>query len=188
MAPENAKQPYAIKKNTKRQAWEFGAGSDMEKEMLRTGRIVAHPDGTFEVFTLETTGDKGETARAGDYFKVDDRGVPCPNGREYFLDNHQHLEGDWYLQAARPLRIWRLGDPACEELSFLLDTGRLSIRPENPEHCFSASLWGTVETAPADAVIVFYSVERDTEGKISSVTFNFVDAGYFSTHYRIIPS
>ena len=180
--------PYAIKTVTKMRAWELGTGSGMEKEMILCGKIIAHPDGTYELFSLEATEGKGQIARAGDFFKVDDQGCPCPNERGFFLENHRHLEDDWYIQDARPLKIWRLGDPECEELRFLLDSGILSVRPENKKRCFSALLWNTTETAPADAVIIFYKVERDPDGKISDVNFNFVDAGYFSSHYRVIPS
>ena len=179
---------FAIKTSTQVQAWELGTGSKKEKEMLRDGKIIAHSDGTFEVFTKEAMRNKGQIAKAGDYFKVDERGFPCPNKREYFLQNHQHLEGNRFIQTARPLKIWHLGDPECEELHFLLNNGLISIHPEDKEHCFSAPLWGTKETAAADAVIIFYSVENDSEGKICAVDFNFVDAEYFSTHYRIITS
>ena len=179
---------FAIKTATRVQAWELGAGSDMEKEMLRNGKIIAHADGTYEIFSKEATGDKGQIARGGDYFKVDERGFPCPNQREFFLQNHQHLEDDWFVQTARPLKIWRLGDPECRELRFLLDKGLLSIHPEDPEHCFISSQWGTTETAAADAVIVFYRVEADSKGEISETDFNFVDAEYFSTHYQILPT
>jgi hypothetical protein len=45
-----------------------------------------------------------------------------------------------------------------------------------------------METAPDNAVIVFYAVNRDEDGNIGSVTFNFVDADYFKDHYKIIDS
>ena len=115
----------AVKTVTRVQAWELGAGSGMEAEMIRRGKIVAHPDGAYEIFTLETKDGKGQMAKAGDYFKVDERGFLHPNRRAFFLSNHQRLEDDWYLQAARPLKIWRLGDPECEEIRFLLDKGLL---------------------------------------------------------------
>ena len=179
---------YAIKTATRIQAWELGAGSDMEEEMLRRKKIIKHPDGAYELFSLEATEGKGQIARLGDFFKVDDRGFPCPNERSFFLQNHQHLEDDWYLQTAHPLKIWRLGDPECEEIHFLQDNGSLQICPENPQRCFSAFLWGTTETAPADAIIIFYDVVQNPEGNITSVDFNFVDSGYFDTHYQVLPS
>ena len=177
---------FAVKTAVQVQAWELGAGSGMEKEMIRRGKIVPHPDGTFELFSQETTEGKGQSAMPGDYFKVDDRGCLHPNKRAFFLQNHRHIEGDWYLQSARPLKIWRLGDPECEELRFLLDRGLLSIHPEDKKRCFSAQLWDTTETAPADAVIIFYQIDKDPEGRISAVDFNFVESGYFSSNYKVL--
>ena len=178
---------YAIKESNRLQAWELGAGSAMEQEMIRRGKIVAHPDGTYEIFSQEATGNCGQIAKAGDFFKVDETGFPYPNEREYFLQNHQPLENDWYLQEIRPLKIWRKDDPECEEIRFLLDRKILFIHPENPQQYFSAFLWGTEETAPSDAVIVFFHVERNPEGNISDIEFNFVVRDYFDTHYRELP-
>ena len=177
---------FAVKTAVRVRAWELGAGSGMEKEMIRCEKIVAHPDGTFELFSQETTEGKGQTAMPGDYFKVDDRGCLHPNKRAFFLQNHRHIEGDWYLQSARPLKIWRLGDPDCEEIRFLLDRSLLRVHPDHPRRYFSASLWETEETAASDAVIVFFGVDRDPEGQIAGINFNFVDREYFNTHYRVI--
>lgn len=177
---------YAVKIITRIQAWELGAGSDMEKEMIRCGKIVAHPGGSYELFSREAPEGKGQMAKAGDFLKVDEKGYPRPQERSSFLQEHQHLEGDWYQQEARPRKIWRLGDPDCEEIRFLLDRGLLRIRPDDPRRCFSAFLWETEETAASDAVIVFFGVDRDPEGRIAGINFNFVDKEYFNTHYRVI--
>ncbi len=72
---------FAVKTVTQVRAWELGAGSEAEKEMLRCGKIIAHPDGIYELFTEESTEGKGQMAKAGDYFKVDNRGFSCPNER-----------------------------------------------------------------------------------------------------------
>ncbi len=185
--PADKKHPtYAIKINTKRQAWEFGAGSDMEQKMISSDRIHEHPDGIYEVFTKEASEGKGQMAKTGDYFKVDEENYPSPCERKWFQENHQHIEDDWYLQTAKPLKIWRKDDGESEEITFLTGNGLLKIDPEDPDHYFSAMLWGTMETAHSDAVIVFYDVNRDENGKIVSINFNFVDAGYFKSNYRII--
>ena len=131
---------------------------------------------------------EGEMARAGDFFKVDDRGFPYPNGRVFFLQNHEHLREDWYLQKTKPLKIWQKDDPDCEELRFLLDRGLLSLHPETPERYYSAFVWGTQETAPSDAVLAFYHVERDPEGTITGIEFNFIVRDYFEKYYRVLPS
>jgi len=177
---------YAVKKVTKRQAWELGAGSDMEKELILRGKILELSDGRYEVFSLESTEGKGEIAFAGDFFTVDSRGFPSPSKRSWFLDNHKHLEGDWYIQDAKPLMIWCKEDPETEEMRYIIDSGKLHINTDDTGRCFSAELWGSTETAPSDAVIVFYEVARDEEGQITDVDFNFVDREYFENNYRVI--
>ena len=179
---------FAVKTDTRVRAWELGAGSAMEQEMIRCGKIAVLPGGAYELFSQEAPQGKGQVAKAGDFFKVDDKGFPYPNEREYFLKNHEHLEGDWYLQAARPLKIWRREDPECPELRFLLDRGILAFHPEDPKRFFTAHMWDTEETAPGDAVIVFYHVEKDPEGNVTGVNFNFVVKDYFEKYYRVVPS
>lgn len=188
MPQDKNNSSYAIKQNTRRQAWEFGAGSDMEQQMIHSGRIIAHPDGTYEVFSKEATEGKGQMANTGDYFKVDSTGYPSPCERDWFIKNHEHLEDDWYQQIAEPLMIWRKEYPETEEIRFLIDNGALHINIDEPGKYFSALLWGTMETAPSDAVIVFYAVNRDEEEKITSIRFNFVDAEYFKANYKEIYS
>ena len=178
---------YVRKKNVRVQAWELGTGSETEQRMIRTRKMIRHPDGTYEVFSQECRNGKGQIANTGDYFKVDETDSPYPNERAYFLSSHRHLEGDWYLQLAPVMKAWRKGDPMCEEIRYLLDKDKLSLHPENPRHYFSAFLWGTEETAPEDAVVVFYSVGRDAEGEISDINFNFVVKDYFDANYEVVP-
>ncbi|MBR4344055.1 MAG: hypothetical protein IKP88_15380 [Lachnospiraceae bacterium] len=177
---------YAIKENIKCQAWELGIGSEMEKQMVQCGKIRILSNGEYELFSLEATEGKGQIAKAGDFFKVEYRGWPQPCERNWFLKNHKHIEDDWYEQVAKPLKIWRKDDPKSEEIRYLLDNGMLHISPEDPDKYFSASLWGTEETAASDATVVFYSVKKDENENITAVEFNFVDAEYFSKYYRII--
>ena len=188
MSSGEIKSLYAIKENTKRQSWEFGMGSDMEKQLILSGKLIAHPDGSYEVFTKEATEGKGQMAHIGDFFKVDEFGFPSPCERDWFKKNHTHIEGDWYLQTAKPLQIWRKGDPETEEYRFLVESGALNINTEDPRKYFSAFLWGTMETAPDNATIVFYAVNRDEDEGITSIRFNFVDADYFKSNYKILDS
>ena len=179
---------YAVKISKRVRAWELGAGSDMEREMIRQGKIALRPGGLYELFSQEAPEGKGQVAQAGDFFKVDDKGFPYPNAREFFLREHRRLEGDWYEQAAKPMKIWRKGDPECGEIRFLLDRGLLRFHPEDPEHYFSAFLWDTEERAPEDAVVMFFAVERDEGGNITGVNFNFIVRDYFEKFYREVPS
>ncbi len=179
---------YAVKESSRIRAWELGAGSGMEQEMIRCGRIVSRPGGIYEIFSREATGKTGQIAAAGDFFKVDDYGFPHPWRRAAFLQQHQPLDGDWYQEAARQVKIWRLSDPVCEEIRFLLDRGILRVDPDQPHRCFSALIWGTEETAASDAVVVIFDADRDPEGRVTGVNFNFVEIGYFNKHYRVIES
>ena len=177
-----------MQRRTRIQAWELGAGSVMEQEMIRCRKIVSRPGGIYEIFSREATGKTGQIASAGDFFKVDNYGFPHPWRKAAFLQQHQFLEGDWYQEAARRVKIWRLSDPVCEEIRFLLNRGILRIDPDNPDRCFTALIWGTEETAASDAVVVIFDTDRGAEGCITGVNFNFVEIGYFNKHYRVIES
>ena len=179
---------YAVKESSRIQAWELGAGSVTEQEMIRCRKIVPRPGGIYEIFSREATGKTGQIASAGDFFKVDNYGFPHPWRKAAFLQQHQFLEGDWYQEAARRVKIWRLSDPVCEEIRFLLNRGILRIDPDNPDRCFTALIWGTEETAASDAVVVIFDTARGAEGCITGVNFNFVEIGYFNKHYRVIES
>ena len=179
---------YAVKDASRVQAWELSSGSAMEQEMIRRGKIVARPGGIYEVFSREAAGKSGQIAASGDFFKVDEDGFPHPWRRAAFLQQHRSLEGDWYQEAARQVLIWRLGEPVCEEIRFLLGPGILRFDPDDPGQGFTAFIWGTEETASSDAVIVIFDTDRDAEGRVTGVNFNFVEIGYFNNHYRVIES
>lgn len=158
----------------------------MEQKMIEEGQIIKRNDWQFELFSQEATGSSGEIAQADNFFKVDDTGRPYPNKKDRFERTHRPIEGDWYEQLSVQVPIWTAGDPECEELRFLLSTGCLQIHPENDMSYFSAKLWGTEETAPRDAVVVFYSVERDDCGTIQSIDFNFVVKDVFDKTYELL--
>ena len=50
---------YAIKRNTRCQAWELGKGTEMEQSMINHGKICVHPNGMYEILSLEAHGEKG---------------------------------------------------------------------------------------------------------------------------------
>lgn len=177
---------WAKKKTSRIQAWQLGKDTPMERKMIEEGRIIKRDDGRYELFSQEATGPVGQIASAGDYFKVDPPDCPYPNEKGMFERKHRHLEGDWYEQITEPVQIWTVDDPECEEIEYLLASGQLHIHPDDPEHYFSAKLWGTEETAARDAVVVFYEIERDDEGAIERVDFNFVERGYFEKNYSVI--
>lgn len=167
-------------------AWQLGAGSEVEQRLLQEGKLVFHAPDRYEVFSQEATGKVGETAVAGDYIKIDSSGYPYPNNKDFFEANHTQLAGDEYIQVPNQLSVWFLGDPEENVICFLLHNRGLRIDPQNDEACFSAPLWGTTLVAKSDAAIVIYSITRDDSGNISDVDFNFVSRDEFDLTYQIV--
>ena len=178
---------WARKKISHTQAWQLGMNTPMEQRMIHKGKIILRADGRYELFSQETTGEVGQIACAGDYFKVDPLGYPYPNAKGMFERNHRHIKGDWYEQSIEPVQIWTADDPECEEIRFLVESGQLCIHVDDPERYFSAKLWETEETAARDAVIVLYGIERAPSNDISRIDFNFVERGYFERTYEVLP-
>lgn len=170
-------------------AYPLGAGHPMEALLIEEGAIRLLPDGSYALFSQETVNGQGQIARAGDYFKVDTiegRHYPYPNSREFFLDNHIHLSGDEYEQINKPLLIWQVGDAMTEEITWLVDTGRLTLKPQDPDHYFNAFLWGADLSAASDATLLFFRVDRDENGAITDIDFNFVAKQEFEDCYVIM--
>lgn len=177
----------AMKKAGKNvRAYRLGEGTPMERKMLAEGKIRVKNGGVYELFSQEAKGGTGEMAVPGDYFKVDSSGFPYPNKKDWFEENHKHIDGDEYMQFPKPVDIWEASMPVCEEIQYLLAAERLKINEEDTKNYFSAFLWGTHLTAARDAVIVLYSVDRDEDGKINDVDFNFVARDEFEKTYTII--
>lgn len=181
---------YAVKSKKKIvKAYPLGAGHPMEAALIAEGAIRLRPDGTYELFSQEAANGCGQIARPGDYFKVDTidgRHFPYPNSREFFLENHTHLEGDTYEQANKPLMVWQAADAPTPELRWLVETGRLTLKPQEPDRYFNAFLWGADLSAAADATLVFYSVDRDENGAITDISFNFVAKPEFDASYVMV--
>jgi hypothetical protein len=182
---------YAVKSQKKIvTAYPLGARHPMELELIREGAIRLRDDGSYELFSQESLSGSGQIAYAGDYFKVDTvngRHYPYPNSREFFLENHIHLQGDEYEQKAKPLMIWQYGDEKSDALVWLLEQGRLTLREEDAAHYFNAFLWGADLSAARDATLIFYSVDRDDRGVITDISFNFVAKPQFDESYVILP-
>lgn len=181
---------YAVKSKKKIvKAYPLGAGHPMEALLIEEGAIQRLPDGSYALFSQEAVNGQGQLAQAGDFFKVDTidgHHYPYPNSREYFLDNHIHLGGDEYEQINKPLLIWQRGDALFEEVRWLVDTGRLTLKPQDPAHFFNAFLWGADLSAADDATMVFYGVDRDENGCITDINFNFVARPEFEASYTIL--
>lgn len=181
---------YAVKSKKKIvKAYPLGAGHPMEAMLIAEGAIRRRDDGSYELFSQEAVNGSGQIAYPGDYFKVDTvegRHYPYPNSREYFLENHVHLQGDEYEQKAKPLMIWQYGDEMPDALLWLLENKRLTLKEEDPQNYFNAFLWGSDLSAARDATLIFYSVDRDAADAITDVSFNFVAKPEFESSYVIL--
>lgn len=164
-------------------AYRLGDETETELRLIESGLIRVNKDGNYELFSLEAVNGSGEIAQKGDYFKVSSDGHPYPNTRTFFEENHRFLKDDCYEQLPKPLDIWTAEDEICPEIRFLQGHKGLVIDSESTEKHFSAPLWGTVLSAAADAVIVFYSITRNADGNITDADFNFVAREEFDRTY-----
>lgn len=163
-------------------AWCLGEDSPMERQLTAQGKIRREGD-HYRVMSQENS-TEGQIVPAGDYIKVDSTGAPYPNSREFFLQNHTHIEGDLYSQSQPVLKAWCRREEMCPEVEYLLGSGRLRIDPEHPDRYFSAFLWGAELHAAGDAVIIFD--HRETPEELSSMGFRFITREEFGLTYKIV--
>ena len=180
---------YAIKNRGKPvRAYELGAGTEMERFLIEEGAIRREPGGSYRLFSQEAVNGEGQIAQKGDYFKVDTvdgRHYPYPNKRDWFLENHTPLGEDLYEQCVSPMPIWTKDDPSCDVIDCLLASGRLRLNPQDSERYYNAQLWGSPLCAAEDAVIVFHKLERNEDGTIRQLSFNFVERKIFERDYTV---
>lgn len=74
----------------------------------------------------------------------------------------------------KPIYIWQASDSGCEEIDYLINNGKLTIKEDDDQHYFNAFLWGADLSAARDATVIFYSIDRDEVGKITDISFNFI--------------
>ena len=172
--------------NTQVTAFELGINSRLELLLLNEGKIKELPSGQYEIFSRESKNGAGEIASSGDFVKLDGDGYPYPNEREYFLSRHVLISKNKYKQIPQKLKAWRLGEPPCPEIEYLLRTGCLIIDPASFEKYYTATLWGTELSADKDAIIVFHDICCNADGGIEKISFCFVAKGEFVRTYRIV--
>ena len=172
-----------VKKKTGNQveAYRLGDHSDKEQEMIKRGLIRLREDGTYEIFSQEAVNGIGECARAGDYFKIDNAGFPYPNSRDFFENDHRKIGKNLYEQIPKELLAWSREEGETEEIRFLKEHKGLNLTG----HHMEAPLWGTILSAGFDALIIYYSIQRDEEGKIVDIDFNFLDRIEFERTYDV---
>lgn len=156
------------------------------ERLVKEGRIRQYRDGRWEIFSREAVNGKGEIANPGDYIKVDSDGYPYPNSVEYFEKHHRHLGGNEYEQIPDAVDAWDVQEDMCPEIKFLMEQKGLVIHEDSEDKYFEAPLWGSTLSAARDAVIIFYSIQRDKDGKITDVDFNFIARTEFNETYEAL--
>lgn len=178
------------KAGTHIKAFRLGESHPVLDRLFLEGKVIRHENGKYEIFSQEAISGKGQMAAEGDYVKIDSAGYPYPNEKEYFEKNHRVLQGldHEYEQICPPLLAWLATEHVNPEVLFLIKHKNLVLNPDKPEAFFTAPLWGTVETADSNAVLVFYSISRSAEGDVVDADFNFVCREEFEKTYDIICS
>ena len=167
-------------------AYKLNTECDALDRLIQEGKLKRSKDGMFEVFSREVMNGKGELVCAEDYIKIDNGGYPYPNKAKFFEENHKHIEGNRYVQIPKPLDAWFVSEGMCPEIQFLIEQKGLMICESVPEKYFEAPLWGTILSAPRDAVVIFYELKRDSDGTILDADFNFVVKEEFEKTYDIV--
>lgn len=169
-------------------AYELGKETVMEKKLIEEEKIVKKTDEVYEIFSQEAINGQGEIAKKGDFFKLDSPEWPYPNSREFFLENHQLIneEKNEYIQKVKPVQYYIAEDGMTEELEFLVEKKGLVIDKKSYNRYYTAFLWGSNLSAAKDAVLVFYNIDRNKEGKIEDIEFNFVERDEFDKTYEKI--
>ena len=171
----------------------LGDGSLLEKSYIKKGMIMPTGSNRYEIFTKETK-EHGEEAMAGDYVKIGCEGEIYPNKREYFLKNHKKVEsepsGELFEQKESIVWVafWEdfevLTEKLPEELKFLIERKGLKVNTGNEESYYEADIWGTHCYAKKDAALVIHRMERNDEGILTGVGFQFVEKGIFENSYE----
>lgn len=167
-------------------AYCLGEQSEVEKKLIREGKIIFHDNGEYELFSQEAVNGTGEKALKGDYFKLDSNGYPYPNDRSFFRKNHIQLNQDEYEQIPKTVMAWTKNEELSPEIEFLIKEKNLVIDKKSKNKYFNAPLWGSMLSAAEDAVILIYSVDRDANDKIIDIDFNFVARDEFNRDYVIL--
>ena len=174
-----------------RKAYELGTTNSFLTQLLLERKIVPISGGKqYEIFSREAvSGDSkhGQIAEKGDWVKLDSSGYPYPNKKEEFEKNHRYIAEDTYEEIPKELNAWNAKEPMCEEIAFLMREKGLVLDAEHPERYYTAPLWGTIESADKDAVLLFYDICYGEDGMIKDAVFNFVEKTEFEKIYEYYP-
>lgn len=171
------------------QAYKLGTKHEQLEQLIAEGKIIDLENGSFEVFSQEAVKSEsghGQVAYAGDWIRLDGAGYPYPSKDDWVQDNMRHISGDNYEQISKELMGWTADMEMCPEIEFLIREKGLKFDKKSFDKYFSAILWGNLEAADRDAVLVFYSVSYNDDGAVTDAEYNFVERKEFDRTYDVI--
>ena len=188
-------------------AWELGAGSLIERDLIAEGAIRPEDDELYRILSrerfLQETRFAQETpvgtfAEKGDFITVNTvngKQYPCLNQRKYFMETHQHIEGNEYDQRSEAVGVWFFGDPVSPELQYI---SKYNILSAVLRHMIAGNrFWlltsdAFIGISPVRAIelyfgdkatIIFYNVKRNETGEIVDLDFMFIERDAFNRDY-----
>lgn len=169
-------------------AYRLGDNNPVLDELIAAGKIVPLGHAEYEVMSEEVVNGEsghGQLAKEGDYIKISS-GYPYPNEAKWFHKNHRWIAEDEFEQIPKVLDAWTIDEPMCKEMEFLIREKGLVIHEEEDSRYFTAPLWGTIETAAKDSVVIFYSITYGEDRAVIDAEFNFVVRDAFERIYEVI--
>lgn len=169
-------------------AYCLGKANKTVENLIAEGKVIPLEDGGFEVMSQEAVAGgsgHGQLASAGDYIKIDSTGCPYPVRAAWFEKNHKCLGEDLYEQIPVPRDAWTVQEPMCPEVEFLIRERGLVLNEQEEERYFTAPISNTIESAPKDAILMFYSIIYAEDGSVTDAEYNFVVREEFEKDYHI---
>jgi len=171
------------------QAYKLGEKHERLEQLITEGKIIDLKNGSFEIFSQEAVKSEsghGQLAYVGDWIRLDGAGYPYPSKDEWFQDNMRYISGDDYEQISKELMGWIADMEMCPEIEFLIQEKGLKLDGSSFDKYYSAILWGNLEVADRNAVLVFYSLSYNNDGAVTEAEYNFVERKEFDRTYDVI--
>lgn len=162
-------------------AFRLGRENPLEDYFIDIGKLRKNKE-SYEIFSKETRGDRGQKADIGDFIKIDKQEDIYPVKAWDFGKNHKILSSNIYLEANRVRKAFRAGDLDGEIISYLMDRGFLNLS-EDPDKYFVGQVRSGLIYGKKEDYLLIYSEDMDGPCKYD---FNFVDKDIFEKTYEIL--
>ncbi len=162
-------------------AFSLGSENPFEDYFIDLGKLRKNKD-SYEVFSKETRGGRGQKADIGDFIKIDKQEDIYPVKAWDFEKNHKIISANIYLEASKVRKAFRASDLDGEIISYLMNKGFLQILGD-PDQYYMARVGSGLVYGRKDDYLLIYS--EDMEGTCK-YDFNFVDKEVFEKTYEVL--